>query len=699
MNYKVKTLILIVVFVLLLTNLPASSLAASQEDTQPDCALLDDPVSRGLMSAMFERRILVACDRMNEFGAVVSDPGIFDLGPLGTDVMVSDPTGDSGVSQTQSETSIALSEDTGTICSGYNDSYSGVVLGQGYTGVSGSHDGGSSFTDLGSLRNSYGDPSMVWRKSDGAFYIASLYNPYGLGLWKSTDDCQSFTFAGKITNGSSDDKELMVVDNNPDSPYYGRMYVAWTDFAAGGRIRLTHSDNAITWSNPIYLSDSGADVQGAWPAVAPNGDLYVGWVRWNPYYTGPIDIEIARSTNGGVSASLVTNPVSGVVNPYNILATSFCYRPALNGRIRYLPSPQLAIAPNGCLSVVYSYDPDTRGIGDVIDVYYRRSCDNGATWEPEIRLNDDGTTTDQWFPTVSAGADGNIASTWYDRRLDQAGNMLFDYYVRTSNDGGLTWDASTRVSDVSSPVYLDPNLATCYHGDYDQQLQTDNTVYVQWSDDRAIHDGHHDPDVWFDKHYFAPDFTLTASPSSQSVCVPDSTIFDVSVGQILGYNSPVTLDVSGLPADTSGGFANNPLTPPDTTELTITAMPAALPGSYLLSIEGVSPDSTHSTGVTINLYTTVPDAATAESPDRRFASRQPTFTWTEADQAETYTLEVAEDADFNSIVYTATVTGTSHTTTEKLSPFTKYWWRVHTDNTCGVGSYSNVLTFRTLIFR
>jgi hypothetical protein len=57
------------------------------------------------------------------------------------------------------------------------------------------------------------------------------------------------------------------------------------------------------------------------------------------------------------------------------------------------------------------------------------------------------------------------------------------------------------VSDVQSPIYLDPNLATCCHGDYDQQVQDDDgRVYLQWSDDRNSQDGHADPDAWFERN-------------------------------------------------------------------------------------------------------------------------------------------------------------------------------------------------------
>ena len=70
---------------------------------------------------------------------------------------------------------------------------------------------------------------------------------------------------------------------------------------------------------------------------------------------------------------------------------------------------------------------------------------------------------------------------------DQA---AFDRFVATSEDGGLTFDANVRVSDVSSPVSQNlphfDGLATCYHGDYDQLAVEEATAHILWSDDRRI---------------------------------------------------------------------------------------------------------------------------------------------------------------------------------------------------------------------
>ncbi len=693
-------LLLVVASALLAPQARASTPDLSSASPQKDaCSLLDNANARATMSGMLETKLLVQCGRTSELGGVGNEVGGPSTPLLGTDVMVSDPTGETGASTTQSETSMAIDDNTGTICSAYNDSYHGVTQGQGYTGYSRSTDGGASFQDQGALSSaSFGDPSLVWRRVDGYFYMATLHSSGSLGLWRSTDQCDSFQFLALATSGSIDDKELMAVDNTPSSPHYGRFYMVWTDFGAGGRIAATHSDNGTSWTNAIYLTASGVTVQGAWPTVAPNGDVYAAWVRWDPYYTGPITIEAVRSTNGGTSYVSITPPMAGEVNPYEQGPTSFCGRPALNGNIRYLPSPQIQAGPSGDLHVAYVYDPDGRNAGDVIDVFYRRSTDNGATWGPEVQLNDDGTLTDQFFPTVSVGPTGNVVSTWYDRRLDPGGNYLFDYYMRVSFDNGVTWQPSVRVSDESSPVYLDPNLAACYHGDYDQQTQDDTYVYIQWSDDRRVQSGHQDPDIWFDKDPFFPDFTIDVSPASLQVCAPDDATYLVEIGQVLNYNDPVTLSVDGEPVGTSVTFSNNPVTPPGSSTLTIGNTDNAAAGSYLIDVIGVAATSTHTATVELELFTDIPVSPVLVEPSNGASDvgTTPTFTWGAALNAISYTFELATDPAFNNIIESASgLTDTSYTVSNSLDPNSTYYWRVYAMNVCGSSVASEVFSFTT----
>ncbi len=440
------------------------------------CAQLDDPEKVRYMDGLL-MNLAWSCNRHDLLGKTPeiitgsAEQGLAEA----PDVQVND---DGGKGNTQSETAMAQSLFTGTLCSGFNDSCEALCPdgGGGFTGFSRSTDGGATWDDRGAVgATSFGDPSIVWRRSDGYFYFATLGSGGGLALWRSTDDCQTFEFlTAPATSGA--DKEFLAVDNDLDSPHYGNVYLVWT---SGGIVASRSVDGGVTWSPPIVLGASPA--QGAWPTVAPGGDVFVSW---NSRSGGTISLPVVRSTDGGVTYDPVSNIITNEDPPRDAAATATCNRNALNGNIRYIALPQILVTDDGVLHAVYSYDPDGLDFGDVADVFYRRSTDNGASWEPEVRLHLDATTNDQYFPTLSANGN-RLQATWYDRRLDP-GNLLQDTFRRVSDDGGLTWGPDERISDVSTTIVFDSVTAPCYHGDYDQSLvKMDSGLVAQWSDDRV----------------------------------------------------------------------------------------------------------------------------------------------------------------------------------------------------------------------
>ena len=161
------------------------------------CARSTSQASR-LMNAL-ELKLALLCGRDEVLGRVAQEENEGARGEaLGTDVRANDVGGESG-SRTQHETTIARNEATGTLCTAFDHSYSGLVLNTDYTGFARSTDGGSSWSDRGTVHpasgQSFGSPTLVWRKSDGKFYAAALVQG-GIGLWRSDDDCQSLTYVG-----------------------------------------------------------------------------------------------------------------------------------------------------------------------------------------------------------------------------------------------------------------------------------------------------------------------------------------------------------------------------------------------------------------------------------------------------------------------------------------------------------------------
>ena len=194
-----------------------------------------------------------------------------------------------------------------------------------------------------------------------------------------------------------------------------------------------------------------------------------------------------------------------------------------------------------------------------------------------------------------------------------------------------------------------------------------------------------------------PDFTMGATPASQSVCVGSNAVYSVQVGSQLGYNQTVTLNASGNPAPTTANFAPGSGASPYTSTLTIGNTVAAATGSYTLSIVGVGPTATHTTtvGLTLNAAPTT-IALTAPANGATGQPLTPTFQWQANAAATSYTLEVAHDAAFTHIIYTVSgLTGTSHTATTPLDPETTHYWRVRGVNSCGTGANSSTYSFTT----
>jgi hypothetical protein len=111
--------------------------------------------------------------------------------------------------------------------------------------------------------------------------------------------------------------------------------------------------------------------------------------------------------------------------------------------------------------------------------------------------------------------------------------------------------------------------------------------------------------------FLGPDFTLSASPSSQTVTPGGSTSYSVTMSPISGFTGEVTLSVSGLPSGASGSFSPNPATASST--LSVTTSAGTPTGSDTITITGVDGSLTHTTTVAL-VVNPPPDFTLSASP-------------------------------------------------------------------------------------
>ncbi|MGC1321642.1 MAG: sialidase family protein, partial [Candidatus Udaeobacter sp.] len=174
----------------------------------------------------------------------------------------------------QSETYTTANPDNpNQVVVAYNDSRGRNQNPINISGASASTDGGATFTRITKANGqspfdgTEGDPVIIYNKPTATWFTVWLdtgCGGQGLGGYKSTNppDPNSWTHFCVFNEGSAD-RESGWADNNPASPFFGRMYVSWNDFNVGvGATEVTYSsDNGATWHAPITISNTSTFIR------------------------------------------------------------------------------------------------------------------------------------------------------------------------------------------------------------------------------------------------------------------------------------------------------------------------------------------------------------------------------------------------------------------------------------------------------
>jgi hypothetical protein len=443
---------------------------------------------------------------------------------------------------TQSETFTASNPDNpNQIVVAYNDSRGRNAVPINISGASASTDGGTTFTRLTNasgqspFSNTVGDPVILYNRPTGTWFTIWLdggCGSQGLGGYKSTTPWSANSWIHYcVHTGSNDDRESGWADNNPSSPFYGRMYTSWNDFARGQGIFVRYStDNGVSWTNERQVTAT------FYRNVQITGDLATGAV-----YIAAMDEmggglgnranRLYRSTDGG---NTWTNTYIGPTFAGPGRGASGYFATMYNNPTywRHMGWGEPA-ALNGVVHYVYAARNTSNG--DPGNVFYIRSTNGGVSFSAPLMLN---TNTDatkaQWQPNLSVSSTGTLFAVWYDERERTAASCqpsspstpCYRMWARRSTDNGATWLSDMAFSDVVTPLPLqpDPGIQATYAGDYDYASSSPNQHFHAWVDGRVTISGNSQQDAFHDgQSAGAPSPTPTPTPTATPTATPTPT--------------------------------------------------------------------------------------------------------------------------------------------------------------------------------
>jgi Neuraminidase (sialidase) len=274
------------------------------------------------------------------------------------------------------------------------------------------------------------------------------------------DDNREIYYKRSTDNGVTweGDQRLTEDDNRSWNPsiavWDSIVHVVWFDDRDGNwEIYYKRStDNGVTWEGDQRLTEESN--HSRYPSIAVWDSIV--HVVWYDIRDGNWEIYYKRSTDNGVTWEGDQRLTEESMSSYY---------------------PAIAVWDSIVHVVWYDIRDGNR------EIYYKRSLDNGVTWEGDRRLTEDSNSSRH--PSIAV-CDSVVHVTWFDAR---DGNR--EIYYKRSPDNGVTWGKDERLTNAPKFSWF-PSIA-CWDCTYDYD------VHIMWTDERD-----NNLEIYYKRHKCGP---------------------------------------------------------------------------------------------------------------------------------------------------------------------------------------------------
>jgi hypothetical protein len=327
------------------------------------------------------------------------------------------------------------------------------------------------------------DQQLAWDRF-GNLWMTYLVNSSGDVLVAlSTNGGTSFRKVADIVTKFGDQPSIAVGQNS-----------VWVSYTASPGKQIQ------AFGAPVTGLDQFGSFSAPENVPSPHGNGDYGDTAVGP--AGQVMVTYQNAVNGQGGTNIYTAVDPDGLGPAGFGAGTFVAHSRVGG-FDFIPAqPDRSIdaeanlawdrsggAHNGRVYLVWTQETPNETANT--DIMLQHSDDNGATWSPAVKLNDDNTTNSQYNPAIALDqSSGALAVSWYDTRndlgtggsgdTDGVPNDDFQIWATDTTNGGATFAPNFQVSQGTSNA-VDANSFFDV-GDYTHAAFVSGTFWPAWSD-------------------------------------------------------------------------------------------------------------------------------------------------------------------------------------------------------------------------